>query len=316
MSPQAPEQTNLPSVMDGAGGAELDNSPLEGILWPGGAVETEAPPSANSGVDESTIPSGEEVGEMDGLSSSLYCNGRADTPAMTSSETPQESTQALTDGPRPYPSTPESPDPTKARRLAKPRPVHVTSLSLFGPTVNSRSLVLAAATDASLDLTGDTGQIGRFGAMPPPGPRGIQVDLKGTLYNTARSRINTALVVNVGADAASVVAAFHEVLWLMPQEGGDAAADHLSGEEEEDDLADHQMFYSVGRAGGAGGNGGSGSQASVGEEGQKDLGKANSSGGAARSKRGGKVRKRTRGGGAGTSATPRKRTKRNGGGAA
>ncbi|GAB0495261.1 hypothetical protein MMPV_006560 [Pyropia vietnamensis] len=306
----------MPSVMDGAGRAESHDSPLEGILWPGGAIGTEAPPSANSGMDESIIPVGEDADELPGLPSLVYRDGCADAPAMTSPDTPQESTQALTNELQLSPSTRGSPDSTKARRLAKPKPAHVTNLPLLGPTVNSRSLVLAAATDASLDLTGDVGQIGRFGAMPPPGTRGIQVDLKGTLYDTARSRINTALVVNIGADAANVVAAFHEVLWLIPQEGGDAAADHLSGEEEEDDLADHQMFYSAGRAGAGGGIGGSSFQASAGEEGQEEVGKGNGGGGAASTKRGGKVRKRARGGGTGASATPRKRSKRISGSAA
>lgn len=137
------------------------------------------------------------------------------------------------------------------------------------------------------------------------------------MYNTLRSPTNTALVVDMGADAARVVAAFHEVLWMIPQDE-DAAANHLSGEEEEDDLADHQMLYSAGRTGGAGkASGGSGSLGT--DNGDEDEGggeKGNGGRGTPRAKRGGgKARKRGRGGGAGASATPRKRAQRNGGGA-
>lgn len=322
MSPRAAETADPPAMMADAASEEVGDCPLEGIPWPGSAEGAEPPSSALTGINGdggNTLPAREELEEMDGLSPYVYDSGHADTivPAVASADTPEDGVQPLTDGPSSSPPPPGSPDHAKVRRVTKARPAHVTILPLLGPTVNSRSLVLAATTDASLDLTGDVGPIGRFGALPPPGGRGIQVDLKGTLYNSVRSRTNTALVVDMGADAARVVAAFHEVLLLIPKEEGHAAVNHLSGEEEEDGLADHQMFYSAGRAGGgAGANVGSGSPGSDGEEGQREGGTGDGGKGTARPKRGGKARKRGRGGGAGASATPRKRAKRNGGGTA
>lgn len=315
MSPRTAVPTDMPAEMDAVGGAEVAVSPLEGIPWPGGINVAEPFASTNTGVDGDWRNTGEGQAETD-----IACHkGHADTlvPVVAAADPPEDGIQPVTDGPSSFLPAPGSPTAVKARRVAKARPAHVTSLPLLGPTVNSRSLVLAATTDASLDLTGDVGPIGRFGALPPPGGRGIQVDLKGTMYNTLRSPTNTALVVDMGADAARVVAAFHEVLWMIPQDE-DAAANHLSGEEEEDDLADHQMLYSAGRTGGAGkASGGSGSLGT--DNGNEDEGggeKGNGGRGTPRAKRGGgKARKRGRGGGAGASATPRKRAQRNGGGA-
>lgn len=315
MTPRATVRTSVPAEMDAVGGAEVAVSPLKGIPWPGGGDVVEPFALNNTGTGGVGGSTGEGLAETD-----IACRkGHADTlvPAVAAADPPEDGIQAVTDGPSSSPPAPGSPTATKARRVAKARPAHVTSLPLLGPTVNSRSLVLAATTDASLDLTGDVGPIGRFGALPPPGGRGIQVDLKGTMYNTLRSRTNTALVVDMGADAARVVAAFHEVLWMIPQDE-DAAANHLSGEEEEDGLADHQMLFSAGRTGGAGkASGGSGSLGTGdGDEGEGEGGKGNGSRGTPRAKRGGgKARKRGRGGGAGASATPRKRAQRNGGGA-
>lgn len=304
--------------MDEAGSAEVAESPLDGIPWPGGAdgaVPATLADTDMDGAGENTLFTREGLDEMSGISPLVYDNSNADAnlPTVAPADTPEDGVQHPTEGPPSSPHPPGSPDAAKVRRVTKARPAHVTRLPLLGPTVNSRSLVLAATTDASLDLTGDVGPIGRFGALPPPGGPGIQVDLKGTLYNSVRERTNTALVVDMGADAARVVATFHEVLWLIPREERDVAANHLSGEEEEDGLADHQMLYSGGRAGGAAGaSGESGSPGSDGDAGQVEGGKGEGGKGTARPKRGGKASKRRRGGGAGASATPRKRAKRGG----
>lgn len=327
MSPRAAKPKEplaaVAAVMDDGGSADVADCPLENIPWPGGADGADPAPWTHPGMEAdggNAFSAGEGVDDVAGLSPLAYTDGgQADSivPAVASADKPDDSVLPPTDGPSSSPPAPGSPKVTKVRRVAKARPAHVTSLPLLGPTANTRSLVLAATADASLDLTGDVGPVGRFGALPPPSGRGIQVDLKGTLYNSVRSPTNTALVVDMGADAARVVAAFHEVLWLVPQEEKDVVANHLSGEEDEDGLADHQMLYSAGRAGAsAGAGGGLGSPGSDGDIAQAERNKEEGGKGTARPKRAVKARKRGRGGGAGASTTPRKRAKRNGGGTA
>jgi len=199
--------------------------------------------------------------------------------------------------------------PTKARRRPKSRAGPAPELPLFGPTGATRSLVLAAAADTSLDLTGDVGPVGRVGAIPTRPDRGVVLDLKGTMYETVVAQTNTALIVDMGGDAARVVVALNEMLWMVPEGGvgNDGPRDgcHLSGEEEEDGLADHQVIYSMARGGGVGAGGGDGNGGDGG-----DRGGDAAVGGRKAKRTGTPTRKRGRGGGKGGGSTPRKPAKR------
>jgi len=224
--------------------------------------------------------------------------GRVEEPAPTAADP----------APRATPPDTSPATPTKARR-PKSRAGPAPELPLFGPTGATRSLVLATAADTGLDLTGDVGPVGRVGAIPTRPDRGVVLDLKGTLYETVVAPTNTALIVDMGGDAARVVAALHEVLWMVPEGGvgsnGPRDGCHLSGEEEEDGLADHQVVYSMARGGGGDVGGGDGKVADGGDRGEDAA-----VGGRKATRTGNPTRKRGRGGGKGGSSTPRKPAKR------